>query len=41
MEISEYKESVKNLMGKWSRNRWGIQDGTSDGVIIYNRRDHE
>ena len=41
MDLSEYKESVKNLMSSWSYGKWSIQDGSSSKTIIYSKRDHE
>ncbi len=41
MEIPDYKRIVKNLMDNWSYGKWSIQEGSSDKIMIYSRRDHE
>lgn len=41
IETEEYLEKVKNLMGSWSYNKWSVQEGSSDKILMYIRRDHE
>jgi hypothetical protein len=41
MEMLDYKNNVKNLIDTWSNNKWGMQEGSADRTLIYNRRDHE
>lgn len=41
MEMKNYKNNVRNLIDTWSNNKWGLQEGSADRTLIYNRRDHE
>lgn len=41
IEPEEYLDKVKNLMGMWSYEKWGAQEGSSSQILIYIRRNHE
>ena len=41
MDFKDYMSGAKNLMDNWSYNKWSIQEGPSQKIVIYKRRDHE
>ena len=41
VDFSEYKDRVETLMGEWSYEKWGVQEGPDDETLIYTRRDHD
>jgi len=41
IDLDEYTDLVKSMIDTWSYEKWGIQEGPEEGILIYNRRDHD
>lgn len=41
MDMDEYLELVKSMIDSWSYEKWGVQEGPENKILLYNRRDHD